>query len=351
MKLGIVPENLVERLALRLGMLPPGVFECWFGIMVARAVIAATKLGIFESLAQGALSAADAAERCGTHPLATEKLLNALVGVGCLKAKAKRYSIRLSARSWLLADGKSSFHDQNLLHDLEWRWWQHCEDYVRTGQPLRVHQMMTDEEWGIYQRGMCSGIGMPARWVAGHLPLPRTARQMLDLGGSHGYFSVAICRRYPKLRSTILDLPIAIRHAAPLLAKERMGDRVVHRAGDALVDDLGTEIYDLVFMAAFVHNFDDGTNRQLMHRISRALCPGGIVAIWEPVRQDASGKIRQIGGLLDLFFGLFSEAGTWSAAEIADWFQAAGLVAQKPRRPRMMPDLALHVGRKPALWK
>jgi SAM-dependent methyltransferase len=194
---------------------------------------------------------------------------------------------------------------------------------------------------------MRSGIEMPARWVARHVPLPHKARRLLEIGGSHGYFSVAICRRYPRLRATILELPEAIKHAAPLLAKEEMGDRIVHRAGNALADDLGTEVYDLVFMAALVHHFDDGSNRQLIERISRALRPGGVVAIWEPVRQDPSGEIRQLGGLMDLFFGFFSEAGTWSAAEVTSWFQAAGLEAQKPRHPRMMRDLALHVGRKP----
>jgi SAM-dependent methyltransferase len=344
----MVPDNVLERLALLSGMLPPGIFECWFGIMLARSVMAATKLDVFESLAAGPLTAAEVARRCGTHPRATEKLLNALVGVGCLQVRGGRYSLRRSARSWVLKEGKNSFRDQNLLHYLEWRWWEHCEEYVRTGKPLRVHQTMTDEEWGIYQRGMRSGIEMPAHWVARHLPLPRTARQMLDIGGAHGFFSVAICRRFPRLRATILDLPEAIAHAAPLLAKEGMGQRVVQRAGDALTEDLGTAAFDLVFMAAVVHHFDDGTNRQLMRRIGRALRPGGIVAIWEPVRQDPAGKIRQIGGLLDLFFGFFSEAGTWSAAEVASWFRDAGLEAQKPRSPFMMPDLALHVGLKPA---
>src|SRR5262249_43080136 len=33
-KLGLVGDNLVERLALLSGMLPPGIFECWFGIML-----------------------------------------------------------------------------------------------------------------------------------------------------------------------------------------------------------------------------------------------------------------------------------------------------------------------------
>jgi hypothetical protein len=71
--------------------------------------------------------------------------------------------------------------------------------------------------------------------------------------GSHGYWSVALCRRHAQLRSTVLELPQAIRHAAPLLAREEMGDRVVHRAGDALTDDLGTDAYDLVFLAAVTH--------------------------------------------------------------------------------------------------
>ncbi|MFL5339743.1 MAG: methyltransferase [Gemmataceae bacterium] len=347
MKLGMVPENLTERLALLSGVLPPGIFECWFGIMLARTVMAATKLDVFESLAAAPLTAAEVAQRCGTHTRATEKLLNALVGVGLLNTRRGRYRLRRSARSWVLKDGKNSFRDQNLLHYLEWRWWEHCEEYVRTGEPLRVHQTMTDEEWGVYQRGMRSGIEMPAHWVAGHLPLSRTARRMLEIGGGHGYFSVAICRRYPQLRATILELPEAIKHAGPLLAKEGMGDRVVHRSGEVMTENLGSEVYDLVFMAAVAHHFDDATNRQLMLRIGRALRPNGVVAIWEPVRQDAAGKIRQIGGLLDLFFGFFSEAGTWSAAEVASWFQEAGLVSSRERRPWMMPDLALHTARKP----
>ena len=195
---------------------------------------------------------------------------------------------------------------------------------------------------------MRSGIEMPADQVAKRLSLPRTARQMLDIGGSHGYFSVAICRRHPQLRSTILDLPEAIKHAAPLLAKEGMGDQIVYRTGNVLSDDLGTGAYDLVFLASVVHHFDEATNCDLIKRSARALRPGGVVAIWEPMRQDRTGKIRQLGGLMDLFFGFFSEAGTWSSAEVAGWFREAGLQVRKAWSPRLMPDLALHVGRKPA---
>lgn len=346
MKVGNVPENLAERIALWTGVIPPGIFESWFGIMLSRTIMVATRLNIFETLAAGQLTADEVAVRCGTHPFATEKLLNALVGLECLRFHGERYELRKSLRAWVLEDGQNSFRGQILLHFLEWHWWEHCEEYVRTGQPLQIHETMSDEDWGVYQRGMRSGVEIPAQWVARKIPLRRGAQQMLDIGGSHGYFSVALCRRHPQLSSTILDLPEAIRHAAPLLAKEGMGDRVRHLEGNALTDDFGENIYELVLMSAVVHHFDDATNRELMLRIARALKPGGLVAVWEPARQERNGKIRQIGGLLDLFFGFFSQAGTWSEKEISDWMKDAGLKPDRPRRPRLMPDLMLYVGRK-----
>jgi SAM-dependent methyltransferase len=346
-KIGIIPENLVERLALALGLVPAPAIEAWFSFMLARVIMAGTKLGVFEALAAGPLTCDEVAERCGTDRRATAKLLNALIGAGCVRSEGGRYRLTPAVRRGLLESSPNSWRDQTLLHYLEWRWWDHCEDYVRTGQPLRVHDQMTDEEWGIYQRGMRSGIEMPAHWVARHLPVPRTATAMLDIGGGHGYFSVALCRRYPRLRSTVLDLPQAIRHAAPLLAREGMEDRVVHRAGDALTDDLGSDAYDLVFLAALVHHFDEETNGELMRRIARTLRPGGIVAVWEPLRQDPAANVRQVGGLLDLFFGFFSRAGTWSSEEIAGSQRGAGLVPRRPIHMWMGPDLALHVARKP----
>jgi chemotaxis methyl-accepting protein methylase len=55
-----------------------------------------------------------------------------------------------------------------------------------------------------------------------------------------------------------------------------MGDRVVHRAGNALTDDLGTGAYDIVLIAQVVHHFTADQNRELAERVARALRPGGV---------------------------------------------------------------------------
>lgn len=169
---------------------------------------------------------------------------------------------------------------------------------------------------------------------------------MLDIGGSHGYYSVALCRRHRGLRAVVLDLPEAIEGAAPLLARERMGSRVVHRAGNALTQDLGTAVYNVVLIANLVHHFDEETNRALVRRVAQALKPGGTLAILEIIRPRSPRAAGQVGALADLYFSALSEAGTWSFAEIAGWQRAAGLSPRRPVRLLTIPGHGLQMATK-----
>jgi SAM-dependent methyltransferase len=348
MRLGVIPENLIERIVLALGILPTPIMDTQMAYTLARTIMVGTKLGVFEALAAGALTADEVATRCKTHPWATKKLLNALTGSDYLRADGERYALAPVARKWLLKESPQSLHDKMLFQFLEWNLMGHYEDFVRSGKPLDVHETISDDEWGVYQRGMRSLAGMFVSEVTRRTPVPKGARDMLDIGGSHGYFSVAFCRRYPDLRAVVLDLPEAVKQAAPLLAKEGMGDRVVHRAGNALTDDLGTEAWDLVFIAQTVHHFDEATNRKLAQRVARSLRPGGIFVIQETIRPHSPKEAGQLGALMDLYFAVTSEAGTWSFEEMANWQREAGLVPQKPIRFRSPPGTGQQVAVKPS---
>ena len=47
-----------------------------------------------------------------------------------------------------------------------------------------------------------------------------------------------------------------------------------------------------------------------------------------------------MGALLDLYFALTSQAGTWSVGEIATWQRSAGLHPRRPVFLRSMPGSA-----------
>jgi SAM-dependent methyltransferase len=348
MRLGAVPENPVEWVIARLNVAPRPLLETQMAYTLARLIMVGTKVGIFDALAAGPATAAEVAERCGTNPTGTDKLVFALAGAGYLSAKDGTYQLTPVSRKWLLRDSPNSLADKLLLQFLEWDWMERSEDYVRTGEPLELHSMTDKGDWDLYQRGMRAMANAVSAEALKRMPVPKDPRDMLDIGGSHGYYSVGLCRKHAGLRAVILDLPEAVEQAAPLLAAEGMGDRVVHRAGNALTDDLGTDAYDIVLTAQVVHHFSEEQNRELSRRVARALRPGGVFAVLDEFRPGSPSEAGQVGALLEFYFALTSQSGTWAVEEIADWQRQAGLSPRRPIRFRTAPGVGIQAGFKPA---
>jgi 2-polyprenyl-3-methyl-5-hydroxy-6-metoxy-1,4-benzoquinol methylase len=314
---------------------------------LARTIMVATKLGIFEVLAKQESTASEIATRCGLDQHATEVLLFALAGADYVRCKDRRYTLSPVAQKWLLRSSPQSLYDYMLFNFLNWSWDERFEDFLRTGQPTHIHQEMSHDEWQVYQRAMRSLAGFSAFEVARRIPVPRGALRMLDIGGSHGYYSVMLCRRYPELHSVVFDLPEAVVHAAKLLAQEGMGERIVHRAGNALTDDLGNQEYDLIFIGNLLHHFDEQANRDLVKRSACALRPGGYLVVEELQRLQSPEEGGELGALSNLYFAATSEAGTWSTGEIAAWQREAGLHPRKSIRLLTAPGAILQAALKP----
>jgi SAM-dependent methyltransferase len=328
MRVGLMAENPLESVVLASGILPIAMLE-GYAPVYSRAVLTAVRLGIFEALDTGPPSAKAVAEACGTDERASEKLLNLLVTMRYLRYRDGTYTLARHVRRWLLADAPGSIRDLILMKELEWSWIDQLESFVRDGRPLDIHGTMSTDDWSTYQRGMRAQANILAAFLARRVPVPAGATEMLDIGGSHGYFSVVLCRRHPGLKATVLDLPPAVEHAAPLLEREGMGERVVLQAGDALTDDLGDAAFDLILVFSLVHHFDDANNRLLVSKAARALRPGGYLVIGDALRPRAPGKGGQQGAFFDLYFALTSESGLWSFDEMRSWQVDAGLVPVK----------------------
>jgi SAM-dependent methyltransferase len=346
MKLTVSGENVIEKAALALGIPPVTLMHTHMSFMRARAIMVGVKLGIFETLTAAPLTAAVVAERCHLSPVGTAKLLNALTGSDYLTFDAGRYALTPMARKWVTSESPQSIRDKVLFEFVEWQLCESFEDYVRTGEPLDMHDFASGDQWALYQRAMRALSGLASSEIVARTPVPAHARTMLDIGGSHGFISVAMCRKYPALKATVLDLPAAVEAAAPLLAREHMGDRVVHWIGNALQDDLGTNAWDFIYVSQLLHHFDERTNRDLMVRIARALRPAGLLVVLEMLRPATPQRAGQVGALLDLYFAVTSQSGTWSADEMQGWMKDAGLVVQPPQMLRTVPGAAEVIGTK-----
>jgi SAM-dependent methyltransferase len=126
-----------------------------------------------------------------------------------------------------------------------------------------------------------------------------------------------------------------------------MGERVSHRAGNALSDELGQDAWDVVFLSQLVHHFTDEQNRDLLTRIGRALQPGGVCVLLDVLRPSAPEGTGGIDAVLDLYFAATSRSGTWPIETMQNWQRDAGLTVEQPVHLRTLPGAAMVVGRKP----
>lgn len=330
MKIKIAPENLLERTALMLNLAPTPLVDTQVAFNAARAIMAGAELGIYNALGKKSKTSEDVSSVCKTDPLATMHLLNCLVGVGYLKWNDGKYSLKPKYYKWLLSEYESNLTGKLRFQIIEWNWMSNLEEFVRTGKPLEFHSTMSASEWASYQDGMRDLSINTAKELAKKIKLPANVSRMLDIGGSHGLYSIELCKKYPSLSSTILELPGAIDRASAIAAKHGLTERVIYQAGNALNDDLGEAQYDFIMINNVVHHFTAEQNIQLAKKIAKALKPGGMYGIGEFLRMNTPGEGGAVGATAGLYFALTSSSGTWSKEEIGSWQKSAGLVMNKP---------------------
>ena len=348
MRIGPIGENLRERLAVWLRLGPRPLIETHATLLLAQSVMAATKLGVFDALAGAAATRVEVASRCGTDERATEKLLGVLRASGYVRTVAGgRFTLTADARRWLLEDGAPSLRDNVLFRFVEWEWIGGLDRFVSSGRPIDIHAEMSPDEWGSYQRGMHSLARTLVREVAWRTPVPRGATAMLDVGGAHGLFSAALCRRHRRLRATVLDLPEAVGFESARPEFEDVGDRVVFRSGDARTEDLGSEAFDLVLIANLLHHLSADQSRDLIRRGARALRPRGRLVIQELFALSSDAPAGQVAALVDLYFALTSRSGTLTTQQVAGWLREAGLKPGRLVRFVTFPGAGQQTGVKP----
>ena len=343
----IVP-NFIERLIMFRLNLGPGPVLDLFGGFAFRAAAVANRLGVFEALSGGPLTAAQLAGQIEADERGTTRLLEALDAVGYVKKKRDgRYAATAMTAKWLprLAAGIRA-SERSLLQPLEY-----LEESIRTGEPSvnSYERYAEDQSWWREQQDVMIAVAhMVGDDIVARVKLPETARRLLDVGGGHGLHAIKFCRRYPQLSATVFDLPQSLEVAREVIAAEAMGERVSVQAGSFWKDDLGNG-YDAALVFSIVQMNSPDKNTELLRKVASALNPGGLVVIQDQIAGGVPGPtakaIISLQGLSQL---VSSRGRTYAFDEIAGWLTDAGF--SKPRRINLWktPGVGLVVGTKAA---
>ena len=155
--------------------------------------------------------------------------------------------------------------------------------------------------------------------------------QLLDLAGGHGGFAMAMCRRHPALRATVVELPGAARVGREIVTEEGYAERVSFQEGDLFEVELGSG-HDVVSTFNLLHHLPAERILDLFRRALAALRPGGCVIVGDTDRPAPGDPVSQVGALTGLAFYAESRARTYSLAEIEDSLREAGFAEVRVHR-------------------
>jgi SAM-dependent methyltransferase len=158
--------------------------------------------------------------------------------------------------------------------------------------------------------------------LAQRLPLDG-ARQVLDVGGGTGIYSIAWLRQQPALQAVVWDRPEVLKVAAEMAAAYGVPDRLACVPGDMFQDPVPCGC-DVVLLSNVLHDWDVPECRALVHRCADALPAGGRLLIHDVFLNDALDGPLPVALYSAALFSL-TEGRAYSAAEYRTWLREAGL--------------------------
>lgn len=320
---------------------PEPIDEMINGYKVSHILNTAVEKGVFTRLSESK-SAKELAEDIGTDPRATEKILNVLVTLGLLAKSNNAYANTVEAETFLV-DGRPHYMGNYVRMTVGSNMLLSSLDMVlENGASLQDHMKdYTFDEMNILgcaEGALCHELPIIFDTLR-DIPEFAGAKRILDLGGSHGAYSMAFARKDSVSEVTMFDRPHVIGFAKEFIAKHEMEDRIKLIAGDFNNDDIGNG-YDLVFISHVFYQ-KEGIE-PVLGKIYDSLDNNGAVVLnhWV-VNETRTGP--RISVLFDLYASIMSmDRHVYTPNEYADLLKEAGFSKvrifdiQTPPSPSML---------------
>jgi len=286
----------------------------------ARILLTAVELKLFDVF-DTPLTSEEVAERLKLDKRATSILLDALVAMGILEKKQKRF-IPVPIASTFLRTDSERYPGGGLRHMMHlWKSWSRLTEIVKTGHPARKE--MTEEEIRDFILGMEHLAEGLAERVATIIDLSKI-NFLLDLGAGSGAYTAAFLRHYSQLKAVLFDRPLPIEIAKELLRQKGIDfNRVKFIAGDFLTDEIGQD-YDFVWMSSIIHSLGEEENKNLFKKVHQALKPGGQIAVRDFLL-DETGTKPAWAAIFSVNMLVNTEKGrSYKEKEVVEWLEETG---------------------------
>ena len=306
----------------------------------SRVLLSAFELEIFTVLDKHMMTSNEVSTKINADSRATDRLMNALCGMGLLKkVKTKFYNSDLSSK--YLVKGKPEFMG-NLYHTNHlWNTWSYLTDSVRKGSSFKGDQNKFEkEDWVEAFIGAMHYRGVNQGKILSMMIDLTNIKKMLDVGGGSAAFSMEMVKRNPSINAIVLDLPHVIPLTKKYVSQEGLLDKFNFIEGDYLTKDF-EDGYDLILLSAIVHINSYEQNKILIKKCADALNNNGMIIISDFIMNEDRTQPHH-GAVFSLNMLVRTISGdTYTEGEMKEWFTSAGLSKIERKNTAFGSDLMI----------
>ncbi len=329
----VLPNSLEKLVFADLNLGPGPFFDLWSGLAL-QTVLAALHLDLFESLQAGPASSGQVAARLKADERGVQILLNTLEQLGYLRRSGESFENTALTSKWMLDSGEINLKPYFLFWGaiLE-RFMPSLAESIRSGKNIHLYEWLENqpEVSRNFQEGMIALARYGLSGVIRALKLSPQARRLLDVGGGHAMYSVALCQKYPHLQATIFDSQQAMVTGRKAVEQANLAGRVHFQTGNFFSDDLGSD-YDATLLFNIVHGLSPEENISLFRKVRQTLRRGGEIIILDQVQNSSKRSLPNTAvHLLSMSFYHLLGGQVYPPAEVRDWLGQTGFTNIRQR--------------------
>jgi hypothetical protein len=279
----------------------PGPILDWFAPLAFKSVYAGNKMKIFEILHEkGALTVEELNDVIKGDAGCLVILLDTLVSLGYVKKIKNKYKNSTMTDKWMLESSEINMSEMLDFFDDAFERWKNLDQSIITGKPsAKGNEWFNShsDRWDNYHANLRIAAKLIAGEVIKHTKIPDGVRKMVDIGGSHGFYSIKFCQKYPELTSVIYDWTEAKKTAVETINQFGMQDRVFFKDGDILTDSPGNG-FDMALLFNTIRAFSEDEALIVLKKTHSSLKKGGMLLIADQFCTTLKSNFSKTNALL-----------------------------------------------------
>lgn len=319
--------SLIEKILLSNDIIPHSFADASSSVGLGFALGSSVKLKIADQLSMSFKDVGTIAKGANVSEVGAELILDCLDALGYVKKKGNQYAFTKRGFKNLSASSPHNFRYFILFCDYLYKGYLQLDETIRLGRRAQSSMLeeMTDYEWELFSRAMIDISRTNFKEVAGKVPVAKSAQKMLDLGGSHGLYSIELCKRNPDLKSTVVDLPPVKKYADECIAQYNAGKNVSFLASDFMKDELPKD-NDIILAFNIIHGLNSAENEQLAKKVYNSLNSEGIYVILDQIKGTGGNSQMSKATTSYMALNLLHQAGgkTYTKNEVDAFTKKAG---------------------------